>query len=338
MPKALSENPTGNSGSAGDDALSSLLGTIRLSGSLQFCFMPTGSWQTDAAPSLAQLSADASGTMPFHVVAEGSCWLELDGVRTALEAGDVVVFPFGSGHQLGAGENGRLVTPTQDLPQKPWREIPILRYGDEARRVRLLCGYLQCDALTFLPLRQSLPKLIHTRMQGANDADWLRATIRQMVAEVDRPRAGGIAMLPRLTEIAFIEILRHQILMAPPAATGWFAALADPLLSRCLALIHDDPKQDWSLKRLSAASAASRSTLAERFRMTLDTSPMRYLRDWRLHLASVTLGTSGQAIAVVAHAAGYDTEAAFNRAFTRAYGKPPAAWRKALKTPPPVCP
>ena len=297
MREALSENP-GAAGVTRDDVLSALLSTIRLSGSLQFCFMPTGDWQTDATPSLASLSAKASGTMPFHIVVAGRCWLKAEGEETDLEAGDVLVFPFGTGHQLGAGSDGTLVLPTRDLPDKPRREIPVLRYGDETQAVRLLCGYLQWDGLNFAPLRQALPKLIHVRTRAANDGDWLRATIRQMVDEVDRPRS-----------------------------VGWLAALADPALSRCLSLIHDDPTRDWSLEELAAASGMSRSALADRFQTMLSTSPIRYIRDWRLYLASVALATTGQAIAAIAYDAGYATEAAFNRAFSRAFGAPPAAWR-----------
>jgi AraC-like DNA-binding protein/mannose-6-phosphate isomerase-like protein (cupin superfamily) len=330
MPEVLPENPN-MAGAVRDDVLSALLATIRLSGSLQFCFMPTGDWQTDAKPSLASLSA-RPGTMPFHIVAEGRCWLKMEGQGADLEAGDVLVFPHATGHQLGAGEEGRLVLPTRDLPQKPWREIPVLRYGDEPAKVRLLCGYLNCDAMSFAPVRLALPALIHVKTRGANDGDWLRASIRQMVDEVDRPRPGGVSMLPRLTEIVFIEILRHQITMMEPGALGWLAALADPLLSRCLSLIHGDPKRDWSIEALSAAAASSRSTLSDRFQHVLGTSPIRYLRDWRLYLASVALTTTAQPIAGVAQDAGYATEAAFSRAFSRAYGTPPAAWREGANT------
>ncbi|WP_037078575.1 AraC family transcriptional regulator [Rhizobium sp. CCGE 510] len=326
MREALSENP-GAAGVARDDVLSALLSTIRLSGSLQFCFMPTGDWQTDAAPSLANLSARSAGAMPFHIIVAGNCWLKTEGEETDLESGDVLVFPFGTGHQLGAGRDGMQVLPTHDLPPKPWREIPVLRYGEATQEVRLLCGYLQWDGLNFAPLRQALPKLIHLRTRAANDGDWLRATIRQMVDEVDRPRAGGVSMLPRLTEIIFIEILRHQIMMAEPRSVGWLAALADPALSRCLSLIHYNPGRNWSLEDLAAASRLSRSALAERFQSVLSTSPIRYIRDWRLYLASVALATSGQPIAAIADDAGYATEAAFNRAFSRAFATPPAAWR-----------
>ncbi len=327
--KELAEKPLAlpsNSPLEGD-VLSNVLRTIRLSGSLQFCVMPTGVWQTDAEPSLARAAGGPSHAIPFHIMVEGSCWLKMDGQESILVAGDVAAFPFGTGHQLGAGTNGRLITPMQDLPPMPWREIPVLRYGEGGKRVRLLCGFLQCDAMNFRPLRNALPPLLHVRTRGATGTEWLSATIGQIVAEVDRPRTGSLSMLERLTEITFIEILRHRIITAGTQA-GWLAALADPSLGRCLALIHDDPKRDWSVPTLSTASGLSRSTLAERFEAMLQTSPMRYVRDWRLCLASMALSSTSKSISKVADDAGYGTEAAFNRAFARAYGLPPAAWRQ----------
>lgn len=312
----------------GEDVLSNVLRTVRLSGSLQFCFMPSGAWHTDDAPSLAGMAGTASRTVPFHVVVEGSCWLKMPGIEATLATGDVVAFPFGTGHQLGAGSGGRLVTPVADLPPKPWRHIPMLHYGEESDRVRLLCGYLQCDALNFAPLRQALPQLLHVRTSGAEDTVWLRAAIAQLALESDQPRDGGLSMLERLTEIIFIELLRHQIIAASAASTGWLAALGDPALARCLSLIHNDPRRDWSVAALCAASGVSRSALTERFETMLSTSPMRYVRDWRLYLASVTLKTTDGSIAAVAFDAGYGTEAAFNRAFSRSFGAPPAAWRQ----------
>ena len=326
LPKLLIDRP--KVGPAKDDVLSDVLRTIRLSGSLQFCFMPTGAWQTDATPSLAKLAEGPARTMPFHIMVEGNCWLKMDGQESILAAGDVVAFPFGTGHQLGSGKGGRLITPVKDLPPRPWRKIPVLHYGNESQRVRLLCGYLQCDGMNFRPLQNALPKLIHVRTRGSDDAEWLRATIAQIVTEVDRPRTGGLSMLERLTEITFIELLRHQIISAKSGSVGWLAALADPALGKCLALIHDDPRRDWSVQDLSAASGLSRSSLTARFETVLDTSPMRYVRDWRLYLASVALSTTAKGIAALAYKSGYGTEAAFSRAFSRAYGMPPAAWRQ----------
>lgn len=333
LPKELIEKPipaeVGKLAIA--DSLSNVLRNIRLSGSLQFCFMPTGAWQTDATPALANLSGRPSSAIPFHIIVEGTCWMKLEDESYILNAGDVVAFPFGTGHQLGAGSGGRLILPSSDLPPKPWREIPILRYGNEPQRVRLLCGYLQCDALNFRPLRNALPMFLHVSTRTNHNTAWLRATIDQIVAEVDSPRSGGLSMLERLTEISFIELLRHQIVAASSQPGGWLAALADPALGKCLAFIHDDPTREWSVQNLSAASGLSRSTLNERFETMLDTSPMRYVRDWRLCLASLALSTTTKRVAAIAHEAGYGTEAAFNRAFSRTYGVPPATWRQTTK-------
>ena len=333
LPNELIEspNPVEVGKLAIDDALSDVLRNIRLSGSLQFCFMPTGDWQTDATPSLAKLADKPSSVIPFHILVEGTCWMKMEGQTHILHTGDVVAFPFGTGHQLGAGSGGRLIVPTADLPPKPWREIPVLRYGNEPQRVRVLCGYLQCDALNFRPLRNALPTFLHVSTRTNHNTAWLRATIDQIVDEVDSPRSGGLSMLERLTEISFIELLRHQIIAAHSQPGGWLAALADPALGKCIALIHDDPTREWSVQNLSAASGLSRSTLTERFETMLDTSPMRYVRDWRLCLASLTLSTTTKRIAAIAHEAGYGTEAAFNRAFSRAYGMPPATWRQKAK-------
>ena len=331
MPNLLSENPNDMRGVDLHDVLSAVLATIRLSGSLQFCFMPTGDWETDAAPAMAKMSGTGVGTMPFHIVVAGACWLKIGEVETTLKTGDVIVFPFGTGHQLGVGRGGPVVTPTRDLPPKPWREIPVLRYGNERDGVRLLCGYLQCEAVNFSPFGRALPEFIRVETAEASGAAWLGATIRQMVDEVDRPRAGSVSMLPRLTEIIFLEVLRHQIASADQQVVGWLAALADPGLARCLSLIHQDPHHDWSLETLAEAAQLSRSALAERFQTVLSISPIKYVRDWRLYLASVSLATSKRAIADIAHDAGYETVAAFNRAFARTYGSPPATWRAAAQ-------
>ena len=309
-----------------DDVLSGVLRGIRLSGSLQFCFMPSGDWQTDGKPRMSEHAGRA--VMPFHILVEGSCWLKMPDRQLELATGDVVAFPFGTGHQIGHGKGGRVITPVADLPPRPWRATPILRYGEGCSRLRLLCGYLQCDAMDFRPLRSALPQLLHMKTEGTAEAPWLRATIAQIVAEVDRPRTGGLSMLERLTEIIFIEVLRHEILAARAGATGWLAALADPALARCLALIHDGPHRDWSVDAMAGAAGLSRSSLGERFEAVIGTSPMRYVRDWRLYLASVALRTTGKAIAEIGYDAGYSTEAAFSRAFARANGAPPAAWRQ----------
>ena len=311
------------------DLISTVLNSVRLTGSMQFCFMPTGAWQTDAKPSLAKLSS-TTGVMPFHIVAEGRCWLRLEGEEAVLEAGDIVVFPFGTGHQLGAGVGGRLIIPTGDLPRKPWSQTPVLHYGEEPDRVRLLCGYLHCEVLDFAPLQRLLPKLLHIRTTGHEEFAWLSTMVRQIVHEVDTPRHGSLSMIERLTEVTLLVVLRRNMGDAERNLVQTFPVMSDAVMTRCLNAIHRDPQREWTLRELAALSAVSRSGLVERFQAALDTSPMRYLRDWRLYLASVRLRTTADTITSIAIESGYGSEAAFTRAFTRAYGASPGAWRQHL--------
>lgn len=331
LPDDLTANPLPPRG--GDDALSAVLRTIRLSGTLQFCFMPRGDWQTDAAPSLARLAGGvgvAGGrVVPFHIVAEGDCWLQVGADRLALSAGDVIAFPFGAPHQLGSGPGGPTVTPVKDLPPKPWREIPVMRYGQDGTATRLLCGFLQFGSMAFRPLHDALPPVLLVRTARDPDAAWLRATLERIVFEAEHARPGGLSVIERLTEITFIELLRHGIARLAPGSVGWLAAMADPRLGACLSAIHADPHREWSLADLSSVAGLSRSAVAERFATVLSTSPVRYVREWRLCLAGDALRTTDRPIADIAFEAGYGSEAAFSRAFAKTFASPPAAWRHA---------
>lgn len=316
-PKSLTDLPRPAS-----ELLSQALRRIRISGSLQYCFMPQGDWTTDASPAPWR-PRDAIG---FHIVAAGPCWVDLHGKRTQLETGDIAAFPFGTPHMLGAGEGGRLIDPGGDLPAQPWPATPTLHYPDLGPQVRILCGYVQCEATGFAPFRAVLPEFIHIPTAGEGAADWLSGTVAEIVTEVDQPQPGGGPVLERLTEIAFLEILRRQFLT--PAPHGWLAAILDPALSRALLALHGDPQQDWTLEELAPESGLSRSALVTRFAEVLGTSPMRYLRDWRLYLATQELAATSTPIIAIATRAGYGTEAAFTRAFRRSYGIPPAEWRR----------
>jgi AraC-like DNA-binding protein len=314
-----------------NDALSALLKSVRIAGSLQFCVAAAGPWQTDGTPRLGRMFGAATPVIPFHIVARGGCWLRIDGTEVALEEGDVVAFPFATGHALGVGQEGPTINPVGDLPPKPWRDIPVLRYGRGDESTRLLCGFVALDAMNFAPLRGSLPLLLKAAAQRSDARPLLRSAVQQTIVEAEQRSPGGAPVLERLAEIILIELLRVQIGLSEGAAAqqpgGLFAAMADATLSRCLALVHEDPANDWTLDALARGSAVSRSVLEDRFQKVLGTSPMRYVRDWRLHLASRALSGTSRVISRIAEEAGYGTEAAFNRAFARAYGVPPARWR-----------
>ncbi|WP_370677711.1 AraC family transcriptional regulator [Pleomorphomonas sp. PLEO] len=305
--------------------LGEVLRRVRITEAMQYCYMPSGDWETDATP-VASRPKDGIG---FHILATGTCWLEFGGRRTTLREGDIAAFPFGTPHTLGAGSGGQVFDPGGALPPMPWPETPMLRFGNADRLVRILCGYVRCEAVHFLPFRQALPEFIH--VSTAANEDWLSGVVLQIVREVDMPRGGGTAILERLTEIALLEVLRRQLSAESTREIGWLAAIRDPILGRCLKLIHDDPGKPWSLGALIDGAGASRSVISERFTTMLGTGPISYIRDWRLFLARERLKQGSPSIGSVAEAAGYSSEAAFNRAFARAYGVPPAAFRESQR-------
>lgn len=310
-----------------DDTLSTVLRSVRLTSSVHFCFMPTGDWRVEA-PEAMGLQSRLLRFVPFHIVARGSCWLRLGDMRMELSQGDVIAFPRASAHQLGVGEAGRLISPLADLPTIRTSGVPTLTYGD-APKVRLMCGFLECEALDFRPIRDALPELLMVRTAEDAAAAWLAAAIAQIVSEVDRPSVGGRTVLERLTEMIFMELLRRAIAGLEQTARGWMAAVAEPRVGACLSRIHAEPMREWTLEELAEVSGTSRSVLADRFQQLLGVSPVEYIRGWRLHLAALRLLDGGRSIAEIAYDAGYGSETAFNRAFKRTYGEPPAAWRKA---------
>ncbi len=307
------------------DTLSALLRAVRLSGSLQFCVAASTDWETDDKPRMARMTTGA--VVPFHVLVSGSAWVRIGDSTTPLAPGDVVAFPFGTGHAIGTGQGGQLVAPSQEVPQGQTGRVPVVRYGDGPLRSRLLCGYLRCEALEFRPLATALPPMLRLASGYPQGDGWAAVTVRQMVAEADSFSPGGLSLLERLSETLFIHLLRQC--MAEAAGTeGWLAAITDPPLARCLAAIHADPDRDWTVADLSATAGLSRSALTSRFAAVLATTPRRYVADWRLFRARQALRTTSNKIATIAYEAGYSSEAAFNRAFARAFGKPPARWRQ----------
>lgn len=305
--------------------MSAVLRSVRLSGSLQFCLAASTDWETDDKPRLGRTT---TGTVvPFHVLVSGSAWVRIGDTTTILAPGDVVAFPFGTGHAIGSGEGGPVVAPSQEVPSGLTGRVPVVRYGDGPLRSRLLCGYLRCEALEFRPLAAALPPILRLVSGYPLGDGWAAVTVRQMVAEADNPSPGGLSLLERLSETLFIHLLRQC--MAEAAGTGgWLAALADPPLARCLAAIHADPDRDWTVADLSTAAGLSRSTLTSRFAAVLATTPRRYVAEWRLFRARQALRTTSNKIAAIAYEAGYSSEAAFSRAFARAFGMPPARWRQ----------
>ncbi len=326
------------------DTLSDLLRSVRLRGAVFFYVSLRDRWSAEA--STAQEIAEAvmpgcEHAMEYHMVAKGEGWAAVSGLPPVrLAVGDIVMFPQGDRHVISSAPG---LEPNRREPEWVFarrndpKPLPIsIRHGvvddqtsmpiKDADAV-LVCGFLGCDLKPFNPLIAALPRILH--LPAARAGDWVARVIDQAVVESNERRPGGDAVLERLSEMMFIDVARRYLDSLPEEATGWLAGLRDRFVGKALALLHERPDQAWSVDDLGREVGLSRSALHERFVNFLGFPPMQYLASWRIQLGARLLRESNRTVATIALDVGYDSEAAFSRAFKRMVGLPPAAWRKA---------
>ena len=319
------------------DALSEVLGAVRLTGAvfLDVEFRALWSYLTAPARKIADvLMPDADHVIPYHLVTEGTCYARLlDGDPVELGAGDLILFPEGDRHVLATASKAALRLKPTDITGE---SLEALKRGDVAKftegragkTTRLVCGFLACDRRLAEPIILSLPRLLKVSMRDGGTAAWVQSSIRYSVAESTSSRPGSAMVLARLSEVLFAEAIRHYMDELPPGQSGWLAALRDRYVGRTLALLHEQPAYPWTVDELARKVGLSRSALGQRFSALIGMPPMQYLTRWRTSLAAAQLRESNVSIIRVATEVGYESEAAFNRAFKREFGLPPAAWRK----------
>lgn len=322
------------------DALSEVLGAVRLTGAvfLEVELRTQGSYLTAPARKIADvLMPAADHVIPFHLLTEGSCTARLlDGDPVELDAGDLILFPAGDRHVLTtASESALRLKPTditgESLKRLLRGEIAELRKGGAEKTTRFICGFLACDKRLAEPILQSLPRLFRVSMRDGGTAAWVQSSIRYSVAESASSRPGSAMVLARLSEVLFAEAIRHYMAGLPPGQSGWLAALRDRHVGRTLELLHGQPAHPWTVDELAEKVGLSRSALGERFNALIGTPPMQYLTRWRISLAAAQLRESKDSVMRIATDVGYESEAAFNRAFKRELGLPPATWRRAAR-------
>jgi len=332
------------------DVLSDVLRVVRLSGAVFFTAEFSSPWAVES-PKPEVL---ASFVMPgaecvvlFHILIDGECVVECGALpAVSMETGDVIVFPHGDPHTMRS-HDGATVTSIDSVFSPGSRDVlPLVSFGGGGTRSRFICGYLNCDQ-RFNPLVSALPAMLLVRSRNdyadieaidergqhaspvpRGTGTWLGTTLKYTVNEAKSARPGNAAMLGRLTELMFVEVLREYMQRLPDEHGGWLAGLNDPQVGTALRLLHADPMRTWTVDELARETAMSRSALAERFADLVGETPMRYLANWRMQLATQMLRAGTHSIQEVATRVGYESEASFNRAFKRATGCPPAAWRK----------
>jgi AraC-like DNA-binding protein len=318
-------------GPSGTDVLSDILRVFRVTGAAMLRAEFNAPWgcETPTASAIAGLlHPGATRLIIFHIIAEGTCWVEVDGEeRRVLREGDVVGFPHGHAHRMGSGAVEPV--PIASLfPPAPWAELPVLTHGGNGERTRVVCIYLHCDLLLFGPFLASLPTLLVVRHEEGPSGQWFDANVRYLVAEAVRGRPGASCLMARLTELLFIEILRRHMAQLRDQDVGWLAALNDRRICRALNAFHTRPAEPWTIEMLAREAGLSRSALLRRFQRLLSMSPIRYLATWRLHLAAQAVRDGSEAVATIAEQAGFGSEEAFSRAFKRCFGSSPSAWRR----------
>jgi AraC-like DNA-binding protein len=323
------------------DALSDVLSAVHMSGSVFFDVTAQSPWVAEA-PAAAQIANEitpgAQYAIEYHVVVRGACWIALLGDSASapirLEEGDIAVIPRGDPHVVSSAP-GMRAEPNLDIHRRPEdaNALPFaLRTGgDGPGDAQLICGFFTCDARPFNPLLDSLPRFIRFGRDASRGShSVLEQFIRFATEEMSSDRAGRQIVLNRLSELLFVEVIRwHMDQMPNDRGGGWLAGLRDPLVGRALSLLHDVPAHAWTLEELATRVGASRSALADRFTHLVGCPPIQYLTQWRMQLAARRLADCGVKVSVVANEVGYDSEAAFSRAFKKLVGQSPGRWRSA---------
>jgi len=322
---------------SGVDVLSDVLRSVRLTGSMLFLVNATTPWLTWApqVEAFRRLVLPASQhIVSYHIVTAGRCWAGLrDGPPERFEAGDILVVPHGDAYFL-ADEPGTepAYGPAEAVAffrQMAAGELPSVVNvgGGGTQQTQFICGFLGCDLRPSNPVLATLPPMIHMHA-APRSTNRERHLIEFARSELRERTAGGEGVLLRLAELMFIEVVRRHLETLSAAQPGWLAGLHDPLVARSLALMHGDPARRWTLETLAAQAGASRSVLAERFAHYVGQPPMQYLTHWRMQLATLRLAEPGCKVLAVAQAVGYESEAAFSRAFKKSLGVAPAVWRQ----------
>jgi AraC-like DNA-binding protein len=321
------------------DVLSDVLRAVRLTGAIFFEWHFRDPWvgQTPHSRTIADnVMPGAEHVIEFHAVLSGVCWAALVGGSepyTRLEAGDIIIYPMGDANILSSAE-GMHADPDLALYRRPTdRRLPMIIHqnGGGDQQCHLVCGYFGCDSRPFNPLLDALPRMFHAKISPAGRS-WLESLLRVGAEETELGGPGGETMLAKLAELMFVEVLRKHVDQLPAEAPGWLSGLRDRHVGKALRLIHAQPSSDWTLDALAREIGLSRSVFAARFAHYVGASPMNYLGRWRMQLAARRLEVPGVSVAQAGAEVGYESEAAFSRAFKKYVGAPPGAWRKGHAT------
>jgi len=317
------------------DVLSEVLSAVRLRGALFFNAEFSAPWCISSSGAVGiepYLPFKDAHLIMFHFLTEGRAYASMEDQRVELSAGDIVVVPGGESHFLGNGPPRKAVDSFREFAKNVADGLKAVRFGGGGEITRFVCGYMACDPRLCDMFLSGLPRILRVPVASGPSGKWLENSIRFSVDASGNGGAGSSLVVGKLSEVLFVETLRSYISALPEEQTGWLAGLRDPNLAKALALMHQDPAREWTVEGLAKDVGLSRTRLAERFRHFLGMSPIAYLTDWRMRISAEALEKTDKSVAEIALDVGYNSEAAFNRAFKRAYNTPPAQFRHRSKS------
>jgi AraC-like DNA-binding protein len=318
------------------DPLSDALRSVRLSGAIFLDAELSAPWGFASPPASAGMrlvAPWAEHIILFHLLVEGEASARIAGQRSvALEAGDIAVLPRGEAHELWNGRVTELTDSSALLPKILEGAVASERGGGGGRVTKFICGYIGCDRQAKRLFLAGLPPLFKVNIRRDASGEWIENTIRHLASEREPALAGRSALLAKLAEALFIETLRRYMAELPRQRTGWLAAARDSAVGRVLGAIHREPARTWTVASLAQHAGMSRTVFAERFTRLLGETPLTYVSRCRMQLGARLLETTDDTVLQVALLAGYESEAAFNRAFKREFDLPPARYRSQWRT------
>ena len=298
------------------DPLGQALYQLRLNGSL-YC-------QSELYAPWGLAMPEMPGQMMFHIVMTGECWLSTEQQASVhLPAGSLALVPQGQGHSISSSKDSEC-THLFDVPITQISErYERMRHGGDGDETRLLCGVVSFDPIAGVKLISQLPNVISLGSASGIQSAWLQSTIQLITGEAQNVSLGGETIMAHLADIIVIHAIRHWVDTSVEAQQGWLGALKDPKLGKALVAIHHEPAKSWTVDQLAQAAGMSRSGFSARFTEIIGTSVKQYLTHWRMALARAKLLTEKIPLGDLAEELGYQSEAAFSRAYKRVMGESP---------------
>lgn len=315
------------------DALSEALKSVRMTGAIFYhaeCTAPWGFRVPHMKDVAHVLAPGTERLVSYHLVTEGKAIVGFRDATIPVEAGDVLVIPHGDAHTVSNGSPSTFIDSGATLGKFLAGDLKTMRLGGGGEMTRFVCGYFGCERHADKLFLAGLPLMIKISIRGDAAGEWLEHSVRHLVSETGSGRPGQSVLLSKMAEVLFVETLRRYMEQLPAEQTGWLAGARDTVVGSALAHLHARPFQHWTIAELAEAAGASRSVLAERFALYLGEPPLAYLARWRLQLAARLLQTTRQSVLQIAAHVGYESEAAFNRAFKREFCMAPGQFRKAV--------